>query len=101
MKRFRIRSFPAPYFPAFGQREYGEKNSEYRHFSSSENDDIAETFDDIFASVALSLIILYYQDPFIDSDQTEKRIGHPILRIVEQHKSHSSIIAINNQYVDK
>ena len=42
---------------------------------------------------------MYYQDPFIDSDQTEKRIGHPILTIVEQHKSHPSIIAINNQYV--
>ena len=61
------------------------------------NDDIAETFNDFFTSVVSNLNIPHYQDPFIDSDQTENRIGHPILRIIEQYKIHSSIIAVNNQ----
>ena len=34
---------------------------------------------------------------FVDSHQTENRIGHPVLRITEQYKSHSNIIANNNQ----
>ena len=61
------------------------------------NNDIAETFNHIFTSVVSNLNIPHYQDPFIDSDQTENRIGHPILRIIEQYKIHSSIIAVNNQ----
>ena len=47
------------------------------------NDDIAETFNDSFTSVISNLNILPYQDPFTDSDQTENRTEHPILRIIE------------------
>ena len=64
------------------------------------NDDIAETFNDFFTSVLSKLNIPCYQDPFLDGDQTENRIGHPILRIIEQFKKHPSIIAINNQKMD-
>ena len=42
-----------------------------------------------------------YQDHFTDSDQTENQIEHPILRIIEQYKNHPSIIAINNQNMDR
>ena len=42
-----------------------------------------------------------YQDHFTDSDQTENQIEHPILRIIEQYKNHSSITAINNQNMDR
>ena len=61
------------------------------------NNDIAETFNYVFTSVVSNLNIPHYQDPFINSDQTENRIGHPILRIIEQCKNHSSIIAVNNE----
>ena len=54
-----------------------------------------------FTSVVSNLNISIYQDTFIDSDQTENRIGHPILRIIEQYKNHHSIVAINNQNIDK
>ena len=37
----------------------------------------------------------------IDSDQTENRIGHPVLRAIEQYKKHPSIIAIKNQNMDR
>ena len=47
------------------------------------NDDIGETFNDFFTSVVSNLNILRYQDPFTDSDQTENRTEHPILRIIE------------------
>ena len=60
------------------------------------NDDIAETFNDFFTSVVSNLNIPRYQDPFTDSDQTENRIEHLILRIIEQYKNHPSFIAINN-----
>ena len=65
------------------------------------NDDIAETFNGFFTSVLSKLNISCYQDPFLDGDQTENRIGHPILRIIEQFKKHPSIIAINNQKMDR
>ena len=41
--------------------------------------------------------MLRYEDPLTDSDQTENRIGHSILRIIEPNKNHPSIIATNNQ----
>ena len=65
------------------------------------NDDIAETFNDFFTSVVSNLNIPRYQDPFTDSDQTENRTEHPILRIIKQYKNHPSIIAINNQNMDR
>ena len=49
----------------------------------------------IFSPNVSNLNIPRYQDLFTDSDQTENRIEHPILRITEQHKNHPSIIAIN------
>ena len=55
-----------------------------KDFILEKNDDIAETFNDFFTSVVSNLNIPRYQDPFTDSDQTENRIGHPILRIIEQ-----------------
>ena len=54
-----------------------------------------------FTSVVSNLNISIYQDTFIDGDQTENRIGYPILRIIEQYKNHRSIVAINNQNMDK
>ena len=68
-----------------------------KDFILEKNDDIAETFNDFLTSAVSNLNIPRYQDPFTDSDQTENRIGHPILRIIEQYKNHPSIIAINNQ----
>ena len=65
------------------------------------NDDIAETFNDFFTSVVSNLNIPRYQDPFTDSDQTENRIEHLILRIIEQYKNHPSFIAINNRNMDR
>ena len=65
------------------------------------NDDIWETFNDFFTIIVSNLNIPRYQDPLIDSDQTENRIGHPILRTIEQYKKHPSIIAINNQNMDR
>ena len=49
------------------------------------NDDIAETFNEFFTSAVSNLNISRYQDPFTDSDQTENRTEHPILRIFEQY----------------
>ena len=62
-----------------------------------------KTFNDFFTSVVSNLSILPYQDPFTDSEQTEfeHRIEHPILSIIEQYKNHHSIIAINNQNMDR
>ena len=65
------------------------------------NDDNAETFNDFFTSIISNLNILPFQDSLTDSDQTENRIGHLILRIIEQYKNHPSIIAINNQNMDR
>ena len=61
----------------------------------------AETFNNFFTSVVSNLNIPLYQDPFIDSHQTENRIGHLILRIIKQYKNHPSIIAVNNQNMDR
>ena len=47
-------------------------------------------------SVVSKFNIPRYQDHFIDSEETESRIEHPILRIIEQYKNHPSIITINN-----
>ena len=67
------------------------------------NYDIVKTFNDFFTSVVSNLSILPYQDPFTDSEQTEfeHQIEHPILSIIEQYKNHHSIIAINNQNMDR
>ena len=65
------------------------------------NQDIAETFNYFFTSVNSNLNIPRHQDSFTGSDPTENRIEHPILRIIEQYKNHPSIIAINNQIMDK
>ena len=65
------------------------------------NDDIAETLNDFFTSVVSNLNIPRYQDPLIDSDQTDNQIGHPIRRIIEQYKNQPSILAINNQNLDR
>ena len=62
---------------------------------------MAETFDDSLTSVSLKLNILRYQDLFIDAHQTDSRIGHPVLRIIEQYRKHSNILAINNQNMDR
>ena len=60
------------------------------------NDDIVETFNDFFFTCVISnLNVPRYQDPFIDSDQTENQIEHLILRIIEQYKNHPNIITIN------
>ena len=47
------------------------------------NNDIPEVLDDFFRIVASNVNIPRYQDPFIDSDQTENQTGHLILRIIE------------------
>ena len=65
------------------------------------NDNIAENFNDFFTSVVSNINISRYQDPFADSDQTENQIEHPILMITEQNKNHPSIIAINNQNMNR
>ena len=65
------------------------------------NNDIPEVFDDFFRIVASNLNIPRYQDPFIDSEQTENQTGHLILRMIEQYKNYPSIIAINNQNMDR
>ena len=52
-------------------------------------------------SVISKLNILRYQDPLTDSDQTENRTGHSTLRIIEPNKNHRSIIATNNQNMDR
>ena len=65
------------------------------------NDDIAEALNDFFTSVVSNLNIPRYQDPLIDSDQTDNQIGHPIRRITEQYKNQPSILAINNQNLDR
>ena len=52
-------------------------------------------------SVISKLNILRYQDPLTDSDQTENRIGHSTLRTIEPNKNHRSIIAANNQNMDR
>ena len=52
-------------------------------------------------SVISKLNILRYQDPLTDSDQTENSIGHSTLRTIEPNKNHRSIIAANNQNMDR
>ena len=64
------------------------------------NDDIGETFNDFFTIIVSKLNIPRYQDPWIESDPTQNRIGHTILRIIEQCKNHPSVIAINYQNMD-
>ena len=51
------------------------------------NYDIAEIFNEYFSffTIILSkLNILRYQDPVIDTDQTENWIEHPVLQIIEK-----------------
>ena len=72
------------------QTHFSDKSSDSNKITRVEkdlilekNDDIAETFNDFFTSVVSNLNIPRYQDPFTDSDQTENRTEHPILRIIE------------------
>ena len=68
------------------------------------NYDIAEIFNEycIFFTIILSkLNILRYQDPVVDTDQTENWIEHPVLQIIEKYKHYPSIIVINNQNMDR
>ena len=55
----------------------------------------------VFFTSVSNLNIPRYQDPFTDSDQTENQNERAILRISEQYKNHPSIIAINNQNMDR
>ena len=64
------------------------------------NDDIVEIFNDFFTSVS-NLNIPRYKDLFTDIDQIKNLIEHPILRIIEQNKNHLSIIATNNENMDR
>ena len=52
------------------------------------NDHIAKTFTDFFTTVVSNLNIPRYQDHFTDNDQTENRIEHSILRIIEQYRNY-------------
>ena len=61
------------------------------------NDQIAETFNNFFTSAVLNLNIL----PFVDPSGEIDHIEDPILRILEQYKSHPSIVAINEKQLNK
>ena len=63
------------------------------------NDNIAETFSNFFTSVVSNsnILRLRYQDHFTDSEKTDNRIWHAILRIIEPYR----IVAINNQNIDR
>ena len=63
--------------------------------------DNTETFNDFVHQCVLKLNIPRYQSPLVDSDQTEYRVGHPILRIIEQYKNDLSNIVISNQNMDR
>ena len=65
------------------------------------NNDLVKTFNDFFTSAVSNSNNPRYQDPFTDSDQTENQVEHPILRILEQYKNLPSMIAINNQNMDR
>ena len=65
------------------------------------NDNVAEIFYVFFTNLVSKLNIPHYQDPFINIDQTKNRVGHLILRIIEQYKNHPSIKAINNQNIGR
>ena len=83
------------------ENKAGGKDLVEKDFILEKNDDVAETFNDFFISVVLKLNIPRYQDPLIDSDETENQIWHPILIIIEQYNNHPSLIAINNQNMDR
>ena len=57
------------------------------------NDDIGEAFNDFFTIIVSKLNIPRYEDPWIESDPTQNRIGHA-------SKNHPSVIAINYQNMD-
>ena len=61
------------------------------------NDKIAETFNNFFTSAVSNLNIPPFVDPSVEIDHTED----PILRILEQSKSHPSIVAINEKNLNK
>ena len=72
------------------------------------NDNIAETFSNFFTSVVSNsnILRLRYQDHFTDSEKTDNRIWHAILRIIEQYNPPppplpTRIVAINNQNIDR
>ena len=63
-----------------------------------ENDDkIAETFNNFFTSAISNLNIPPFVDPSVEIDHIED----PILRIIEQYKNHPSVVAINEEKLDK
>ena len=57
------------------------------------NDKIAETFNNFFTSAVSNLNIPPFVDPSVEIDHIED----PILRIIEQHKNHPSVVAINKK----
>ena len=61
------------------------------------NDKIAETFNNFLTSAVSNLNILPFVDPSVEIDNIED----PILRIVEQYKSHPSLVAINEKKLNK
>ena len=61
------------------------------------NNKIAETFNNFFTSAVSNLNIPPFVDPSVEIDHIEDSI----LRIIEQHKSHPSIVAINENNLAK
>ena len=64
-----------------------------KDFILEKNDILRKLLMVFFTSVVSNSNIPRYQDPFNDSDQTENQIG--------KYKNHQSIIAINNQTIDR
>ena len=61
------------------------------------NDKIAETFNNFFTSAVSNLNI----PPFVDPSVEINHIEDPTLRIIEQYKSHPSVVAINEKKFNK
>ena len=61
------------------------------------NDKIAEAFNNFFTSAVSNLNI----PPFVDLAVEIDHIEDPILRIIEQHKNHPSVVAINEKNLNK
>ena len=67
------------------------------NFILENNDKIAETFNNFFASVVSNLNI-----PSIVASSVEiGRIEDPILRVTEQYRNHPSVVAINKKKLNK
>ena len=61
------------------------------------NDKTAETFKNFFTNAVSNLNI----SPFVDSSVEIDHIEDPILRIIEQYKSHPSVVPINEKKLNK